>query len=129
MSADPDHSMGQPAHDRALDWEMADLPVPEEPGWYADDARAIDEPAWETPDPSDPPWETPIPATRPGRPPISATRSGTPLTSTTRPTGARLRAPRSLMVAGLTPSRLTRSWPRWSTSSSAMGWTSWMMTS
>jgi hypothetical protein len=49
MSADPGHSMGQPAHDRALDWETADLPVPEEPGWYADDALAIDEPAWETP--------------------------------------------------------------------------------
>jgi hypothetical protein len=52
MSADSDHSMGQPALDQALDWEMAaspdpdegllaaermtDLPAREEPDWYAD---------------------------------------------------------------------------------------------
>jgi hypothetical protein len=50
MSADSDHSMGRPAPGQAVDWEPADLPVPEEPDWYADDALAIDEPAWETPD-------------------------------------------------------------------------------
>ncbi len=102
MSADSDHPMGEPAPDqpaRDLDWETADFAAPEEPGWYADDALAIDEPAWETPDLNDPPDEG-------------------------APQGAR-----SLMAAGLMPSRLTRSWPRWSISSSAMGWTSWMMTS
>ena len=57
MSADRDHSMGQPAQDRAPDWETADLPAPEEPDWYADDALATDEPAWETPDLNDPPGE------------------------------------------------------------------------
>jgi HPt (histidine-containing phosphotransfer) domain-containing protein len=62
MSADSDHSMGQPdpgqpAPGRAIDWEPADLPAPEEPDWYVDDALAIDEPAWETPDPHDPPDE------------------------------------------------------------------------
>jgi Domain of unknown function (DUF222) len=52
MSADSNHSTGQPARDQALDWEMADLPAPEEgllaaeertglptreePDWYAD---------------------------------------------------------------------------------------------
>jgi Domain of unknown function (DUF222) len=57
MSADSDSSMGQPAQDRALDWETADLPAPEEPDWYADDALAIDEPAWEASDVDDPPDE------------------------------------------------------------------------
>ena len=46
MSADRDH---------APDWEMADLPAPEEPDWYADDALATDEAAWETPDLHNPP--------------------------------------------------------------------------
>ena len=79
MSADRDHSLGRPAQDHALDWEMADLPAPEEPGWYADDALAIDEPArgtretdepargtretdepdWGTPDHHDPDRESP----------------------------------------------------------------------
>ena len=63
MSADSDHPMGQPARDQARDGETADLPAPEgiadldprqEPEWYADDALAIDEPAWETPDLDDP---------------------------------------------------------------------------
>ena len=63
MSADSDHSMGQPARDQAFNGETADLPAPEEmtdlgareePDWYADDALAIDEPAWETPDLNDP---------------------------------------------------------------------------
>ena len=31
------------------------LPAPEEPDWYADEALASDEPAWETPDLNDPP--------------------------------------------------------------------------
>ena len=67
MSADSDHSMGQPARDQAArdqaardqarDWETADLPAREEPGWYADDALVIDEPAWESPDLNDPPDE------------------------------------------------------------------------
>ena len=77
MSADPDHPMDQPARDQALGWETADLPASErmaalyarqepddpdarqEPGWYADDALAIDEPARETPDLDDPPDEGP----------------------------------------------------------------------
>src|SRR3984957_14069753 len=59
MSADSDHSMGQPAPDQAPDWEPADLATPEEPDWYADDALAIDEPAWESPDLNDPPDEGP----------------------------------------------------------------------
>jgi hypothetical protein len=68
MSADSDHSEGQPSQDQALDWETTDLPAPakmadldarEEPEWYADDALAIDEPAWETPDLHDPPDEGP----------------------------------------------------------------------
>ena len=58
MSADRDHSMGQPARDGALDWEMADLPAPEEPDWYADDALATDETAWETTHEAAA-WETP----------------------------------------------------------------------
>jgi hypothetical protein len=71
MSADHDHSVDQPAQDQPAqdqtpsretaqdqtpDWEKPGLPAPEEPGWYADDALAIDEPAWETlvlDDPSD----------------------------------------------------------------------------
>ena len=59
MSADCNHSKGQPARDQALAWEMTDLAVPEEPDWYADDALAIDEPAWQTPDLNDPARETP----------------------------------------------------------------------
>ena len=64
MSADSDHSMGQPAPGRAapgraVDWEPADLAASEEPDWYADDALTIDEPAWETPDLHDPPDEGP----------------------------------------------------------------------
>jgi hypothetical protein len=74
MSADSDHSMGQPAQGRpasgqpdpsqpaagqVIDWEPTDLPAPEEPDWYADDSLAIGEPAWETPDLHDPPDESP----------------------------------------------------------------------
>ncbi len=36
MSADCDHFMSQPAREQALDWDLGDLPVPEEPGWYAE---------------------------------------------------------------------------------------------
>ena len=58
MSAD-DRSTGQPASGRPVDWEpadwAADLPAPEEPDWYADEALASDEPTWETPDLNDPP--------------------------------------------------------------------------
>src|ERR1700734_4198389 len=68
MSADFGPPMGQPAPDQAPDWQTADLPAPaemagldarEEPDWYADDALAIDEPAWDTPDLHDPPDEGP----------------------------------------------------------------------
>ena len=118
MSADRDHSMGQPARDDALDWEMADLAAPEEPGWYADDALAIDETAWETTHEAAA-W----------KPRTSMTRPGKPLTSMTLLTRARPRAPRSLMVAGPMRWHPIQCWPRWSISSSAMGWRSWMMIS
>jgi hypothetical protein len=107
MSADSDHSTGQPAQDQAPDLRTSRFTG------SRGDGRAR----------------------RQGKPHVYADASspstslpGKLQISTARLTRTRLRAPRSQMVAGLTPSRLTRFWPRWSISSSATGWTSWIMT-
>ena len=44
MSADSEHCPDQPAPDQVPDWEMADLPVPEEPGCYPEPVPG--EPGW-----------------------------------------------------------------------------------
>ena len=44
MSADSEHCPDQPAPDQVPDWEMADLPVPGEPGCYPDPVPG--EPGW-----------------------------------------------------------------------------------
>ena len=143
MSADSDYAVGQPAQDQALDWDLSDLPAPEEPGWYAE---AQGYPGAHTGTPhsrahtgtsySRAHTGTPYPGSHrhpllPVLTPAPPTPALTPAlpTSTIPWTTAHLSVRRSRRAAGLTPSRLTPSWPPWSISSSAMGWTSWMMTS
>ena len=108
MSADPERSMGEDDQDQILAWEMAALPPSEEPDWYAGDALGTG---------------------RPGKSLTPAIRPGRPWTPAIRAMRARLRASRSRRAAGPTPSRPTRSWLRWSISSSVMAWAGWMMIS
>jgi len=61
VSADSEHSMDQPVQDQAPDRDMTDLPVLEEPDWYAEDPGGIDDPVWESPDLGVPGWESPAP--------------------------------------------------------------------
>ncbi len=70
--------MGQAGQDQVPGQEMAAFPPPEEPDWYAGDTLDAAEAARETA--GEAAWKPLIPATRPAR--------------------ARLKAPRSRMVAG-----------------------------
>ena len=78
MSADSEHSMDQPVQDQAPDRDMTDLPVLEEPDWYAEDPGGIDDPVWESPDLGVPGWESPAP----GNPVWEAPAPGDPVWET-----------------------------------------------